>query len=871
MAVVNQQDTYQRLDKRIASKIEDGDLEVSLSPIIKNNLKFGSREYQTEAFTALDYYLNNSKLRARPSQVLFHMATGSGKTLIMAGAILELYIMGYRNFIFFVNTDTIIRKTKENFLNPKSSKYLFKEVININGVNVSINEVNSFESTNEEDISILFSTIQGLHIKLNNPRENSITFDDFVDRKVVLISDEAHHINALTKKTLTAQEKEVSNNWENTVDRIFHSNPDNIMMEFTATLELSHPNIAAKFNNKLLYDYPLAKFREDKYSKEVKTNQIDFEPIQRALVAIIISQYKKKVFASNGVLAKPVVMLKSKTTAESAIMEEKFISSIKNLNDDKLKEIIKLDNEVLSEAMKYFESLNISYQGLIDELKEDFSEDKVISVNSKNDTDEKQITINSLEDIDNEYRAIFAVDKLNEGWDVLNLFDIVRLYDTRDGKAGTLGKTTVQEAQLIGRGARYFPYRLSEEQDLDKRKYDDDVTNTLRICETLHYHCSHNPRYITELNQALRQIGLFPDEKVEVDLYLKDDFKETNFYRNGFILLNKKVLNNPKALLEYQEPDITKKYTYALRTNRSAVNTIFDDAGNRQNRVAANYMNTHKLSVWDKTIILKGLNKIPFYNFESIRRYFPSIKSMLHFVTDVNYFGGISVDVTGLEKDTKELAAHQKLDIVIDIANKIANEITTKFGEYRGTKSFYREPVRKHFKNKKLSFSINKGAEAETGKPTMRHDINPKFYVDLNKADWYVFNENYGSSEEKFLVKFFEGQIEELREKYVDIYLLRNERFFKLYRYSDAKATEPDFVLFMTEKKSGEEIIFQLFIEPKGNHLLYTDQWKEDFLMGIEDEALVELYQNQSYKLIGMPFYNKENRESVFEEKFKNI
>lgn len=321
----------------------------------------------------------------------------------------------------------------------------------------------------------------------------------------------------------------------------------------------------------------------------------------------------------------------------------------------------------------------------------------------------------------------------------------------------------------------------------------------------------------------------------------------------------------------HQEPDITKNYTYALRTNRSAVNTIFDDAGNKQNRVAANYMNTHKLNVWDKTIILKGLNKIPFYNFESIRRYFPSIKSMIHFVTDTNYFGGISVDVSGLEKDTKELTAHQKLDIVIDIANKIANEITTKFGEYRGTKSFYREPVRKHFKNKKLSFSLNKGSEAETGKPTMRHDINPKFYVDLNKADWYVFNENYGSSEEKFLVKFFESQIEDLREKYEDIYLLRNERFFKLYRYSDAKATEPDFVLFMKEKKSGEEIIFQLFIEPKGTHLLSTDSWKEDFLVGIEEEAVVELYQNQSYKLIGMPFYNKENRESIFEEKFKNI
>ena len=114
----------QRLDKRIASKIEDGDIEVQLSPILKTNLKFTPRPYQKEAFTALDYYLKNPKLRAKPTQVLFHMATGSGKTLVMAGAILELHKQGYRNFIFFVNTDTIIRKTKENFLNPNSSKYL---------------------------------------------------------------------------------------------------------------------------------------------------------------------------------------------------------------------------------------------------------------------------------------------------------------------------------------------------------------------------------------------------------------------------------------------------------------------------------------------------------------------------------------------------------------------------------------------------------------------------------------------------------------------------------------------------------------------------------------------------------------------------
>lgn len=868
-------DTIQRLDRRIASKFEDGDVEVALSATIKNNIKYEPRPYQVEAFSYLNYYLNNPKLRTKPTQILFHMATGSGKTLIMAGAILELYKLGYRNFIFFVNTDTIIRKTKENFLNPNSSKYLFTQEINIDGTQINIAEVENFESTNEEDISIHFSTIQGLHTRLNNPRENGLTFDDFTDKEVVLISDEAHHINTLTKKKLSTTEKSTVTSWEYTVERIMKSNINNVMMEFTATLELSHPNVASKYADKLLYDYPLANFREDGYSKEVQTNQVDYEPIQRALVAILISQYKKKVFASNGILAKPVIMFKSKTTAESATMEEAFTEAVRALNESKLKDLIKLDNAILNRAIDYFESLDISLQGLVDELKEDFSEDKIISVNSKNDTDEKQITINSLEDFDNEYRAVFAVDKLNEGWDVLNLYDIVRLYDTRDAKGGRPGKTTIQEAQLIGRGARYYPFKLEESQEIDKRKYDNDTDNVLRICETLHYHCSHNPRYITELNIALRQMGLFPEEKVEVDLILKDDFKATNLYRNGFIFLNKKVKNNPKTLLEYQEPQIPKRHTYALKTNRSASTTLLDINSVRENKVSANYANTHNFNVWNKTLLKKGLNKIPFYRFDNVKRLFPSVKSMDDFVTNENYFGGIKVEVTGLQKDTKELSSKQRLDIVIQIGNKISNEIITLFGDYRGTKTFTREPLRKHFRNKKLSFSVNTNTTAETGKPTMRQDIDQKYAINLLEKDWYVYNENYGSSEEKFLVKYFESAIDELKAKFKDIYLLRNERFFKLYRFSDAKATEPDFVLFMTDKNNYTEIVYQLFIEPKGEHLIYTDIWKEDFLMEIEKEAKIELYQNQEFRLIGMPFYNEETemgrKKDEFDVKLKTL
>ena len=87
-------------------------------------------------------------------------------------------------------------------------------------------------------------------------------------------------------------------------------------------------------------------------------------------------------------------------------------------------------------------------------LKREFQEDYCLSVNNEQEKESYQILVNTLEAPDNRIRAIFAVQKLNEGWDVLNLFDIVRCYTTRDARAGKPGKTTIAEAQLIGTWGR---------------------------------------------------------------------------------------------------------------------------------------------------------------------------------------------------------------------------------------------------------------------------------------------------------------------------------------------------------------------------------------------------------------------------------
>jgi len=151
-------------------------------------------------------------------------------------------------------------------------------------------------------------------------------------------------------------------------------------------------------------------------------------------------------------------------------------------------------------------------------------------LDSENIDEEKQLKLNSLEVKNNELRAIFAVNMLNEGWDVLNLFDIVRLYDTRDGKwvygQYRPGKTTMGEAQLIGRGARYFPFQLDTVQDKYKRKFDEDIENELRILETLHYHSAHNSKYIDEIKSTLTEIGIMSEKYTQRDLFVREDIKK---------------------------------------------------------------------------------------------------------------------------------------------------------------------------------------------------------------------------------------------------------------------------------------------------------------------------------------------------------
>src|SRR3989338_7224003 len=118
--------------------------------IVRNlNPRFELREYQKEAIGRFDFYFGEYQRQARPAQLLFHMATGSGKTLIMAANILQLYKQGYRDFIFFTRLGNIIGKTRDNFLNELSSKYLFADKIKFGEREARVLEADNFSAASE--------------------------------------------------------------------------------------------------------------------------------------------------------------------------------------------------------------------------------------------------------------------------------------------------------------------------------------------------------------------------------------------------------------------------------------------------------------------------------------------------------------------------------------------------------------------------------------------------------------------------------------------------------------------------------------------------------------------------------------------------
>lgn len=814
---------------------------------IKHNLKHQLRDYQKQSLYNLNYTQKDANVASRFNQLLFHMATGSGKTDVMAADMLYFYHeFGYQNFLFVVNTNAVIAKTRENMLNVQSPKYLFSQPLNIDGMPIELREVTRFPTNSEPGVIYLrLTTIQTLANELNTPRENGLTYGDLEKQKLIILADEAHHFSAGTKSKADQKNKA----WEYVLDRIRQANKANRQLEFTATIDLNNEFIYEKYRDKVVFQYDLKEFQNAGYSKKIARLQANADDNEKMLNAVLLSQYRKHMAIQAGVRDfKPVILFKSNKIDVSKAARDQFLTLLDQLTTEDLAQFIATQRQTtqsstLRQAYTYYQTIDMGR--LVRELQRDFQPMNTINVN---DTSSNGIlgdlndlrNLNTLEEPSNPFRAIFAVAKLSEGWDVLNLYDIVRI-----GEQPITSTQTNSEAQLIGRGARYNPFVYEEATSFTRRF--DHSTPELQILESLHYHTINDKKYIDNLTKSFEAMQLQVEDDKDFDILtttVKASFKRSDVYQYGKLYYND-VEDVPESeyngLAKYGVP-VAELPTVNIET-ATLETTAFDT----QN-VAG--MNETRLVKIDDALVKKAMARNPFFRFNTMKKYMPTLNSISEFMYEAQWLGQIKeIQATVSTGSDAVLSRETQLLVVEKYLAYIQRMLIMNYKRQRGTNKFIGLPIKDAVQDYQKRVPVN---YSDAGV----HELIQTY--DYKKAPWFVYNEAIVDKLERSLIELIQGYVEELQNKYKDVYLIRSdERNTKLKLHEFAGDVShyagflPDFVLYL----ANESYIYQVYIEPKGTQLLEQDQWKEDLLTSISPESVDVIGENDKVKLYGVKFY----------------
>ncbi len=807
--------------------------EIDLPTHITSNLKKELRDYQKQA---IYNYLEKRQSNPTQKHFMFEMATGSGKTLVMAGLILECYKQGYQNFIFFVNSTSILEKTRLNFTDSVSSKYLFSENININDENTEIKSINNLNESHNGAINIYFSTIQGLFSLFTKAKENAISIEDLKDQKLVFLADEAHHLNTETKKKLNDSEASEKRNWESVVKLALEQNKDNLLLEFSATIP-KEKSVEEKYKNLKVATYTLKEFSEDKFCKNIYSLSYENKELETRFLGACVSSLYKELLAQHHNIEnfKPCILFKSERIEDSKENQERFNAFLENLSPLDLENFFNYSrNAFFKDAKNFFDKQKYT-PNLTAFLQTKFKKSVQINTNNEKELEKGMLLLNSLEDRDNPKRVIFSVDKLNEGWDVLNLFDIVRL------KNKASQKDTTKDAQLIGRGARYYPFSYNDFKpsriEFYQRKFD--FSNPLSALERLDYHAVYDSEFIAQLNNELQDLGLgFVNEKQTIPLTPTKRFKcyyASNKRDKNKNLFNKDYTDPVEATLQSLHVPL-----FAFNVREKKVDFKEENKGDRT------YYIPHTLDKIPINYFLKALN-LKNLDFKTLKKAFKkhAFNNKVGFIERY-----ISPLKTNFHKNQKFDDNKNLLKLAVYIIENLKDTLLKEQDKYEVSALELKE-FETH--NKSLSAS--------------------EWEKDIPFYEWLLFKDmrKLDSDLEREFLDFINKNKEVLDKKFKEWCVLRNDHFTELKVFCNiegpfyAQGFEPDFILF-AQTHSDEFLGFTCYMEAKGEHLEHSNAWKKEFLEMLENATLKS--HNKKLHLKGLPFFTFTNNNRRLNAEF---
>lgn len=846
---------------------------------INQNLLHTLRDYQDEAMR--NYHYTQTQINPSPQHVLFNMATGSGKTDLMAGLILYLYQEHkYQNFLFTVNTNSVLMKTKDNLVNENNDKYLFQEKIEIEGQRIYIRQVERFPCVRQNNtIYIKLSSVQKLSDDLFVLKENTMGLSDYENHPVVVLADEAHHYSASTKS-----EKEAENTWESAINKILRARDNeeqkNLLLEFTATVDFDKEAIYNKYRDKVVYRYPLNKFMFDRYSKQVNRIETSASDEDKMLNVVLLSQFRKYRAYDEGVTGsfKPVIMFKSPKVAISLEATKVFNDLISNLNVSDLLSFIQRqqvldsnESSALELAYNFYLQNEDELAKIVRDIKWDFDPRNVLNANdvSGNMLEKGQYeALNTLESPNNLYRVVFAVAKLTEGWDVLNLYDIVRI----EKEAGTNKNATMVEAQLIGRGARYYPFEINGEKSF-QRRYDNDTSNKQLFLETLHYHTMNEPQYLKQLVGSLKQVDLPTGQDKNnppIEIKVKSTFKKTDTYKVGKIYYNETEDVSDEWFNSIEKYGINHKSAISRSLNYGSREVSYK-------AIVEKYeTKTIGIKKFDVRFIKKAIQCLEFYQFDNLKKYLPLLTSMKEFIYGEKWLNSEDLKLfLTVPKEYKalDISPNEILKVTIDLLKEYEVKFKSGYIKQRGTNRFIGYPIREYLTN------YNKRIP-EYDTANLLNEIIQKVSAYEMGDEFYVYEKAIVNKLEYELIERIKAYVDELKQKYnKSVYLFRMDENMhresakseklKLHQYGSRinragetvdthlQGFQPDFILFLEDS----EFYFQIFIEPKGmgGDRFISELWKQDLLLYMTDhQAEMEFEDDtKNVRISGMKFYTK--------------
>ena len=271
----------------------------------------------------------------------------------------------------------------------------------------------------------------------------------------------------------------------------------------------------------------------------------------------------------------------------------------------------------------------------------------------------------------------------------------------------------------------------------------------------------------------------------------------------------------------------------------------------------------------DPHIVRHAMNRNKNFTFDKIHKAMVGIPSVSDFIAEL---ADVEVHCIGRAEKETSLSQDEKLLIAEKLLQKMESSLLPVEERYFGSDTFEPHSIKDIFEDKIIrKYTIKQNSAEESGR-SQKTSGETNHYENLDTLEWYAYDDNFGTSEEKLLVKTLKALMSELEKNWTDIYLLRNEKGVRIYNFEDGQAFEPDFLLFANDKKSGNTS-WQIFIEPKGGQ--FTDSeggfdkgkegWKQRFLNEITKRSEARtLVDNDRYKIVGLPFYNEKNTKDEF-------